>query len=206
MKESKLILLFCLFICLSACNEDEDESVSTSGTPFSCQMILEQLEAESFEAIDLGDFSASCASSIVTINSDTTDTRDIDCGGTTVTASDPNGNITVDMSDVTVSGSDYSGKVTLTSSIGATLTPNEGTGTDVDCSFSFQGDIGDEDDIELSSFSSCNIGGTSISFLDIPDNPDNCSTTGGEATDAGFRMFYAFFDDLASKVLPDVSE
>tara|TARA_B100000925_G_scaffold291892_1_gene282239 strand:+ start:8501 stop:9124 length:624 start_codon:yes stop_codon:yes gene_type:complete len=207
MKLLKHILFLLILTLVAACNEDEDsESVSSTGTPITCEMILKELEAESFDAIDLGDFTASCDSAVITIASDDTDTRDFDCNGTSVTASSPNGSVIVNLSDVTVSEDDFSGDFILKSSIGATLTSSGGTAAEVDCSFEFEGDISDKEDIELSSFSGCEIDGTSITFLDIPDNPDECSTSGGAATDPGFRMFYAFFEDLASKVMPDFEE
>ena len=54
--------------------------------------------------------------------------------------------------------------------------------------FAFNLNINDEDDIELSSFSSCSIGDETITYLKIPDNPSECSTEVGEgrATDPGF--------------------
>lgn len=208
MKFTKYLLLCFLITFFTACEEDDEDSVSSSGTPITCEMILEYLGVDSFEDVDLGDFSASCDSAIITIASEASDEKVFDCNGTTVTASDPNGSITVDMSEVTVSGENLSGDVSLESSIGATLTPASGSGVVVDCNFAFEGDIDDEDDIELSSFSSCVVGGTTISFLEVPDNADECSTEvgGGRTTDPGFRMFYAFFDDLASKVIPEIPE
>jgi hypothetical protein len=208
-KLSKILILISLTLLLIGCNEDDEESTSSSGTPITCDMIKEELEITDFSELGVIGFSVTCSEAVLTIAPDDGDsTREFDCNGTTVTASAPSGNVSVDMSGLKVKGEDVTGRLILSANeLGATFTHGE-TSTQASCSFSFSGDIDSSDDIEIYDIpNDCAVDGTTVDFDDLPDSIDECATSGGAATDAGMKMFYALFEDLASQVIPgDSSE
>ena len=208
MKIVNYLLVGFLTFSLISCNED-DESVSSEGTPMTCELILKELDVQSFEDIDLGQYSATCSDAVLTISPDANDsTRTFECNGTNVTASSPTGNITADMSALTVRSENVSGRMILSAiELGASFLP-EGSAepVEVECTFGFSGEIDSDDPPQLYDIpSNCSVDDTPVNYNTLPDDIDNCATSGGETTDPGMKMLYALFEDLVVAVIPNDS-
>ena len=198
MKFTKYLILCILIISFSACEEEDEDSVSSEETPMTCELILKKLEVQSFADIDLGQYSATCSDAVLTISPDANDsTRTFVCNETNVTAGSLTGNITVDMSGLSVRSESLSGRMILSAvELGASFSPEGSADSPVEaeCTFGFSGEIYSDDPPQLYDIpSNCSVDGTPVNYNTLPDDIDNCATSGGEATDPGMKDEYDEF-------------